>query len=175
MLDSLDNWVKEFNTISKNSDSIIILSKFLENMTTNKLELGVLSISAFTFNQESFKAQLSLMKTYNNKFEPNNILANAWETAILSSSFIVPPGTFIKPAPTPATTFSAPPLVVPDQSLKIAKQNLESDLNNLKMQNSSYEFIKCFYNAFLSLSYTITGINSIIPIPVSLLINSNTI
>ena len=175
MLNSLDQWVKEFENSSKNSNNILFLSNFLGNMTSGKLELNLLSTSIFTFNEQLFKSQLSLMKIYDNKFLPNSILANAWQSSILASTFIVAPGTFIKPAPTPATIFSISPVVIPDVSLEITKQNLESNLNNLNSQKSSYEFVKCFYNAFLSLTYTITGVNSIIPTPTPLLINSNTI
>ena len=175
MLNSLDQCVKEFENLSKNSKNILFLSNFLGNMTSGKLELNLLSMSTFTFNEELFKTQISLMKVYDNKFLPNSILANAWESSVLASTFIVTPGTFIKPVPTPATIFSTPPVIIPDASLGIAKQNLELNLNNLNLQESSYEFVRCFYNAFLNLTYTITGINSIIPTPTPLLINSNTI
>lgn len=176
MLNSLDEWVKEFEIMSKNSNDIIVLSDFLGKMTTGKLELQLLSQSLFTFNEQLFKSQLLIMKkTYDNKFEPNLILSNAWQSAITLSTFISPPLTFIKPSPIPATIFSTPPVIVVDQSLFAIKENLRSNLNNLTNQKTSYEFINCFYKAFLSLIFTVTGINSIIPTPTPLLINSNTI
>jgi hypothetical protein len=83
---------------------------------------------------------------------------------------------FVLPTLTPATTYSIiNPVILDPSSLRIAKENLLNSLLTLNNQNDSKAFLKCFRDSFLMLKYTISGLNSLVPTPTPLLINSNVV
>lgn len=178
MLTSSIEWQNTFENITNDKINldITILSKFLDSVTTQKLELSSISNSTFIFNKSSFDEILKTIKVFNNKNESSIALATAWEIAMLTSNFMSLPGTYILPIANPTTIFSIiTTITIEPTTLELAKQNLILDLTNLKPEISSFNFVNVFRNAFLNVNYIISGLNSITPTPTPLLINSKTI
>ena len=179
MLNNLNNWNSTFESISKENNKIdFLLPELIDKEASTLLTLESLSSETqiFTFNKETFKLGLSILTNYADNITPMNIIGNAWEQAILSSFWLILPGTFINPSPTPITTFSiVNPVIVDPTSLLLSKQSLINSLLLLNNQNNSIEFVKCFREAILMLEYTISGLNSLVPTPTPLLINSKVV
>lgn len=178
MLSNIEEWKNTFDNLSKKNKTIKNLSDFLDISTTGKLNLADLTFSKFIFNKEIMESGLLTLKVYSDSNISNKLLSDIWEQAINGSQFIITPGISltIPPVSTPATTFSIiTPPVLELVSLSQAKFQLYNDLNSLKTQKDSKNFLLAFYNAFLGLRYIVSGTNSITPVPTPLSIISKTI
>lgn len=178
MLNDLETWNLNFISLTRNnSNDIKILSNFINKEVSGFLSLDMISLThTFTFNKTTFETGLNTLTTYTDAKIPALIIANAWEQAMIISTFEILPGTFILPAPTPPTLFSLiNPSILMIDSLILAKQNLINSLSTLKSENDSKAFLKCFRDSFLMIKYTVSGLNSIVPTPIPLLINSGVI
>lgn len=102
------------------------------------------------------------------------IIAQAWASAISASTIIVASGSSIG-APSPATTFSAPPVVlILPPSVAAAQIALQNDL--LAAPPSPPSAVgPAFYKAFTSLQVSVTGINSVAPTPTPLVLPVGTV
>ena len=112
----------------------------------------------FTFAKSTFQGALTDNKPAT--------LANAFETAILASTYVVPINSFIG-TDTPATKFSAvASCVVDPASVALAKAKFLEivGLEPVKAANKSQFPVK-LRDAFLLLTVTTTGTNSVAPTP----------
>jgi hypothetical protein len=178
MLSSIEEWKITFDKLSKNNKTIKNLSDFLDISTTGKLNLSDLTFSEFIFNKQIMEKGLLTLKVYSDLKVSNKLLSDIWEQAIIGSQFIITPGVAVTnpPITTPATIFSVvTPPILEIISLSQAKFQLYNDLNLLKSEKDNKNFLLAFYNAFLNLRYTISGFNSINPIPTPLSLISKTI
>jgi hypothetical protein len=123
----------------------------------------------FTFNVSVFQTQLSLLTPVNNALAGITGFANAWEAAILASTVVVSPGSALVP-PTPATTFSAVATSLIDTtSIALGKAKLLELVSAPQVPDANdSEFPEKFREATLLLTMTVTGINSIVPVPTPL-------
>jgi len=98
-------------------------------------------------------------------------LATAWESAILASTILALPGSFVIP-PTPATTFSVVTSTLIDiPSVTAAKIALISALSTaLPTPGILFPVPTELRTAFLSVTYTASGLNSIVPTPTPLIV-----
>lgn len=144
-------------------------SDWTDGRVTSKA-VGTLITNAappFTFSKSTFKAQLDALAPTASEATGASNFASAWETAVLASTFITLPGDFTGAA-TPATTWSVVTTSLIDvASITAAKAQLITDLTNAAkvadVNNS--DFPQAFRDAFLNLTVSVTGINSVVPVP----------
>ena len=138
---------------------------WIDQRVTNKLIVGKkVSQSTFTFNKSVFAAQLQSLSYTEDALSGITNFANAWENAVLASTMVVPPGTYFESS-SPKTTWSTVQSTVIDPaSVQIGKLviiSLSAAPVATTAQNSL--FPEKFRNAFLSLTVTITGLDSQTP------------
>lgn len=166
--DILDDWKSAFNDIPNvmtQAEGVQNLSDWIESHVTGKLVLDPSIIVGtgitYTWNKEAFKAELLSLS---NSPTPNG-LASAWKASVEASIMSVPAGASVG-APSPATTFSAPPVTVLDAtSVTTAFSQLQVSLNSLPPANTKEEvqIPELLRTAFLTLTFTLSGTNSVSP------------
>ena len=144
------------------------LADWVDSHISAKLVLdpGVVSGDpiVYTWDAQTFADTL---KTASPGSDPNaiTVIADAWELATLSGIMAVPSGASLG-APTPATTWSAPPLTVVDPaSVVAAKTVMTADLLAMPPTADIDEVAlpEILRTAFLGLTFTLTGLNSVPP------------
>lgn len=165
--DSVSVWKSEFDKLPKVgtnvAEGMTNLANFVDARVTNKLGLGppITGSFAFTFNKAAFVAPLLSLAPVNN---PSGLItmANAWQTAALASVMIVSPGASVG-APTPPTTFSVVAAVIDPASVAAAYAVLLSKLSAAKPVEKDPPLPTYFQEAFASLKYNLSGLNSLPP------------
>jgi hypothetical protein len=122
----------------------------------------------FTFNQSVMKTQMTstLVLTGDLAVAASNFFT-CMEAAIIASLMQVSSGSYLGSS-SPATTWSAPPVSVPDPaSLILAKSSAVSFMSSASL-SANHPILANAVRVYLSaLTYTVTGVNSL-PIPTPL-------
>ena len=123
----------------------------------------------FTFNSAIFQTQLSALMPVNNAVAGITGFANAWEAAILASTVLVAPGSALVP-PSPPTIFSVVATSIIDApSIALGKLKLLELVSAPQVPDANdSQFPEKFRDATMLLTFTVTGINSIAPVPTPL-------
>lgn len=166
----LSTWKQKFSEI-KPSDKPngINLANWLDGLTTNQLIAnGTVGDQHFTFNKGIFGNLINAAVPTPDPASAAAYISTSWATAIASSTYVPSPGVSVG-APTPATTFSTvvgliDPTSVPQAQLILLKALLSARPTDNANDSA---FSKAFRDAFLSLRFTLTGLNSA-PTPVPL-------
>ena len=146
------------------------LAQWAAARTTMKLSLSnIVGPVTYTFNMGQFDALLKTCLTTDQKVAAAAQISNAWAAAAMSSPMLVLPGSSLG-VPSPATTWSAVAAVIDPPSVMMAKMQLMQGLLAAEAVEDGYlsKMAEAFRQAFLSLSFTVTGMNSL-PIPTPLL------
>lgn len=172
MIDPLATWKSELKKLEPidSADWAIKFAQFVaDRVPMAELDAKVMTATglfSFTFNQALFAS--GLFPILPSPSAPPVILqfANAWEAAVLASVAVSTPGIAFNPA-TPATIFSAVISTTVDiPSVAIGKLKI-MELAYIKVDKDTdgSEFAEKFRDAFLSLTFTVSGINTITPTP----------
>ena len=147
------------------------IASFIGQRVTTKLTLAppFSGTVLFTFNNATFMAGITGLSPSPTPAAGAAAFAAAWESAILASVIIIPPGAFIGVS-SPATLFSVVTTVVPIVT-PVAKTILQAALiaapPALTALASAYPVE--LFSAFFNYQYLVTGINSIVPTPTPLI------
>lgn len=116
---------------------------------------------SFTWNVSAFQSALSGNSAA--------VLANAWEAAMLASTIVVLPGAFVG-SDSPATKFSVVASAIFDPSSIAAGKTIVLSLAGAPATANASEslFPVKMRDAFLALTVTVTGTNSVVPTPAPL-------
>lgn len=167
MLDPANVWLDEFENLPAVLDTswATNLADLIDNLTTNKLEItGITPSATFTFAKPVFEAAL-LPIVAGPPPVPQQQIAAAWQTAMTASTMLIASGASIG-APSPATTFSAPPLtLIEPASVTAAATALQvALLAAVPVEDPQDSTVPlAFRTAFISCLATATGLNSISP------------
>jgi hypothetical protein len=172
--DSVSVWEDEFDKLPKAKEPAMnAFAAYVDQRVTGKLGLSpmITGSQSFTFALPAFVSPLLPLVPTIDPVSGKTALANAWQASALASVMFVGPGAYVG-APTPATTFSLPPAVIVNPaSVVAAYASLLSGLLATKPSEKS-EIPKLLHDAFASLSYVVTGINSL-PIPTPLVVTAS--
>jgi hypothetical protein len=174
MLDPENTWRDRFaelkivNDISWASN----IASLTDELTTGKLQITEITPpSSFTFNKAIFQAQL-LPIVFAPTPIPQLAIAAAWGAAMTASTMVVSSGASVG-APSPATTFSAPPvtLLLPP-TIAAAQAALAATLIAAVPVPDAKQGIlgPALRTAFITVKASVTGINSITPTPTPLVL-----
>lgn len=168
MLEPLGVWKSEFASLGTVDIGTwaASLASCVSKRTTMKL--GLMQISGpvqYLFNQALFQARLSASLPTDSQNAAALQIASSWESAVMASPMLVLPGASIG-APTPPTTWSVVAAVLDPPSVQMGKVSLVRSLSRIKAVDKGIDsqLAEALRNAFLKLSFTVTGINSL-PIP----------
>lgn len=164
MIEDEATWKSTFNDLPKVSDSSWKqnFANWIAARTDGKLVLATYSPSpSFTFNSATFQNNLS--ETINTGLAS---LVAAWNSSIAASTMAVTPPTYFTPQ-TPQSTFSTVISVLPDPASIAVGASIIAELALAQPTTDSLFPVK-FRNAFLSLTYTVTGTDSSAPTPIAL-------
>lgn len=173
-IEALQTWKDELEALPKVADPSWSLSfagwyaDMIANIEPDPLTF-VASGFLFTFPTPIFAAGLSSLAPTVDPVAGILGIANAWETALLASLIVMGPGSILSP-PSPATTFSvvaASIIDIPSIALGKAKL-LELATSPPVADAQDSEFPVKFREATLLLTFTATGVNSIVPVPTPL-------
>lgn len=177
MLDPASFWISEFANlpITDSNDWPDNIADLIDSLTTNKLEIsGISPPSTFTFNRNVFKAGIVSLVPNANVVPNANAFALAFANAVAASTMFVAAGSSVG-APTPATTFSAPPVVVIlPPTIAAAQAALTSSIiAAVPVADPTMSTVPvAFRDAFLALAASVTGLNSVVPTPGPLVVPS---
>lgn len=149
------------------------LSAWVDERVTSKLIVSTPLLgppSSFTFERSVFEAELQSLSLTVVQPEGAMKIANAWKVAVLASTMIAFPGSFVG-VPTPATTFSVVATTTVDvSSVESGYALIVSMMSSAAVAPTAEGSIlpDALYSAFAQLTYSLTGINSIVPIPTAL-------
>lgn len=145
------------------------LSNYLGDLLDDLLSLetyispGVPAYPAFLFGRSAFASALT---------DTNGIvgLQSAFEAGVNASTFIIPIGTTFELVPTLATTFSTVGLAVVDTDSIDAGKAKIAELSSAPQVSDPLDsqFPIKLRAAFLLLTYTVGGTNSVIPTPATI-------
>lgn len=172
MQDPLPIWKAQWETLPKAlaaAQGALNLSNYVMQRVSAKLTLAPIiggPPAVFTFNAPAFAAPLSALVPTPDPVSGATAMANAWQASVLASVMLVLPGAYVG-APTPATTFSVVVCVVNPAALAAAYSTLLSGILSLQPSPLS-QIPDLLYAAFASLTYDLSGLNSL-PIPTPLL------
>jgi len=169
-IDDLSTWQTTMADIPKVSDNswATNFSNWTDERVTGKAQLtGVITTNfPFSFNKTIFKNSLLTISSSVDVLIAANNFASVWETAILASLFLnVMPGDNFG-VPTPATIWSSITSSLIDiPSISVAKALLIAGLTGSSPVSDPLDsvFPEAFRSAFLSLTGTVTGLNSLPP------------
>lgn len=172
-LGPVGDWSSTFNSLPKVGDTswAANLADAVDGLTTGKLELTNIKTTpaSFIFGKAAFEAALLPLQPVDSAMTGAQNFAGAWEQGILASVMSVSSGASVGLPATPANTFSAPPATILDApSLVLAKAGLVSAIASIVPSENADTFAEAFRNAFLALTYTSTGLNSVTPTPATL-------
>jgi hypothetical protein len=168
-IDSLATWKSTYKTdvVPTNSPTWPqVIADWMNARVTSKMSLPGIGGPgfSFTFDKSTFATQLATLTPNNDQDASMDQVASAWETAILSSTPATAVGSFIIPA-TPATTWSVVNSTIIDAASIASAKDKVKELKNLvpEEQNEDPQFPVKFYEAFLLLTVTTDGLNSVSP------------
>lgn len=145
------------------------LAQWAATRTTMKLTLSnIVGPVVYTFNMGQFDMLLKTCLTTEVKVVAAAQISNAWAAAAMSSPMLVLPGASLG-VPTPATTWSAVVAIIDPPSVMMAKMQLMQGLIQAEGVEDGYlsKMAEAFRQAFLTLSFSLTGMNCL-PIPTPL-------
>lgn len=138
------------------------IASLVNNLVTLTTVTGA---TQFTFQQAIFAAQLASIPPGPVAAVQAQLFANAWASAVQASILVVAPGAYFG-APAPPTLFSVvaatiidPPSVIAASSF-LALQLAAAAPVAVGIQNT---YGSAIHDAFLKLTATVTGINSVSP------------
>lgn len=173
MLEPLSRWQSTLKAIAP-TDQITwtsALARWAAERTTGKLTLtGITGTPVqYIFNLATFDGMLKTCAPTDKSIMAANQMANAWQSAALASPLMVLPGASLG-APSPATTWSAVASLVDPVSVIAGRMVLTQGILAAQAVDDAYlsKLAEAFRNAFLTLTATATGINSL-PIPAPLI------
>lgn len=176
-LESASVWADTLNNLPKvtTPDWTENIAQAIFDLTSNKLQIqDIEPPSVFTFQKPIFQAVLATAVPAVDPVTGATTFSNAWRDACAASVMFVASGSSYVPGgvpPSPANTFSAPPAVVVDPpSLLIGYNILFTAIATGGGQPNADYFAEQFRDAFLALTYTVTGVNSVTPTPGPLVI-----
>lgn len=169
--DSLSTWKSTFKLLQPQAvraPAIQALADWIDGRVTSKLILSTVIPSVFTWNKTTFYNYLVNLPN-SQSLEAVKELANAWALATTASTMAVSSGAYVG-IPTPATIFSAvfscsasPGIIASTKATltaNIASMGPVGTPDEVKLG----EYLRV---AFLTLTYDVTGLNSL-PLPASL-------
>lgn len=172
MINPLLTWQSSFDAIPVDPTGALWPTNITNWILTNSLLLTldpsvVMGVppGAFTWSSAVFKSGISSMVPTPDPVTPPTTFATAWNASITPSVLVVPSGASVG-APTPATIFSAPPLVtVNAAALALAFSGLTADLQAAlpAAKGAISDYPPGFFDAFSALKYDLIGLNSIPP------------
>lgn len=170
MQDPLPIWKAQYELIPKDGvlaapQGALNIANYVSQRVTGKLTLAPIiggPPAIFTFNPAAFAAPLSALVPSPDPITGKTAMANAWQAAALASVMLVTPGAYVG-APTPATIFSVVACVVNPASVAAAYAALLSSMLALQATPLPSQIPDLLYAAFASLTYNLTGLNSIPP------------
>ena len=117
-----------------------------------------------------FKMIIGGMAPIDNRKLPAAILAGGFAASAGMSTMTIPMGSSVGVA-NPGTIFSAPPVVIIEPpSLVSATKQLKSDIEGANVTKGLSMIPVYLRDAFLSLTFLVTGINSMTPTPTPLVL-----
>ncbi|UCF50247.1 MAG: hypothetical protein JSU91_01845 [Thermoplasmatales archaeon] len=149
-------------------------SDWLDARVTAKAEIAEVThaVTPFTFDKATFKSELDKLGVTNSRLDGATAFANAWRVAIDSSTFVTLAGDFVNPPPaTSANTWSVVTSSIIDTSSKdTAEAQIITDIVNASnvLDPLNSDLPKILRDAFLNLTISITGLNSVAPTPAPL-------
>lgn len=172
MLEPLGTWKDTFDALPNvaTRQGIINFVNWTDARVTNKMILntGIMGTIQFTFDKGTYQSILETWTNYRDYRSGRIILANAWAAAVLSSTMSVGSGSYVG-APSPPTTWGPPPsTTVIGGSVSSAQQVLIEQLLALENTSGRSKIPDVLRQAFLMVTYMVTGINIAIPTPFTL-------
>jgi hypothetical protein len=167
MLDPVSDWTSKFNNLPLVGDDTWAkhMAEAVDDLTTKKLEIpAVMGVPAeFTFDVLTFETELRKLGPVPTALEGATNFATAWQLAITTSILIVKSGAYIT-LPLPANTWSVVASTVIDPaSIGAAKTQLANDILVIGPAESADDFAKAFREAFLNLTCSVVGLDSVSP------------
>lgn len=155
------NWIDAYELMPLVGDATWKqnLADYCGDLLDNQLNLSTYTGPTFTFGRAAFAANLT---------DTNGIvgLQSAFNAGVLASTWVIPIGTTFG-AGTPAETFSTPGAAVADApSISSGMAIIATLASSPQVGDATLsEFPTKLRAAFLSLTYTVTGTNSVTPTP----------
>lgn len=170
-LEPLSVWKSTLAQIAKvdKSDWVGNLARWMGERSTMKLELMPIQGQVlFNFNQGLFEAQLRSAAPTDLAVRGANQFAGAWANAVMASQMVVMPSSYLA-APTPATTWSVAATLLDPPTITAARVFLLAKLASAAPVDEGFlsHMAEAFRSAFLMVTATVTGMNSL-PIPTPL-------
>lgn len=174
MIDPLSTWKSTLAALPKvanTSWALNFANWYSDRIVAIEPDSTALTAAGFTFTFAVgiFATQLTALTPTASAVAGITGFANAWESAILASVAVVPPGAFVPPS-SPPTLFSAVASTIIDpSSIALGKAKLLELITAPQVDDpNSSQFPVKFREATLLLSITATGTNSITPTPTPL-------
>lgn len=179
MMEPVQVWRSKYKDIGLTPDPIsggLKFANYLGERTNNKLEIKsstatINPSSVFSWNAATFAAIIALPASPD-PVTPRTIMANAWQSAVLSSVMSVNPGSAVSP-PVGNGIFGVPGVCVPDPAtLLLAFSGLLADLLGSPPSGDAEasKIPDAFRKAFASVTYTVSGADTTAPTPVPIVI-----
>lgn len=167
MLDPSSTWSSTFNALPKTADAswAANMADAVDSLTSSKLTISTIKTvpAAFVFGKSAFKSALEVLVPVDSAAQGASNFAGAWEKGLLASTMTVTPGASVGLPATPANIFSAASSLVDPPSITSAKAGLVSALTSIVPSETADAFAEAFRTAFLALTCSTTGMNSIPP------------
>lgn len=172
-IDSLSIWLDEFEKIPQDPTGDLApkyLAEFVDKRVTEKLDTDSKIVKwnpppTYKWKKEIFEAVLRIIckAPVNAPLLPAIKMADAWQKATLASTFLIEPNAKMNP-PFPATNGigAAPVAIIDPASVALAYAYLVAQLSSVLPvpQQRGAVFPRAVRQAFLMLTYTITGIDT---------------
>jgi hypothetical protein len=173
MLGVVGDWTDKFNNLPKVGDTswATNMANAVDELTTGLLEISNIKTipAVFTFGKAAFEAALLPLAPVPLALTGATNFATAWETGINASTMTVSPGASVDLPATPANTYSSVASTLIDvASVTSAKTNLIIAIAGIVPADNADAFATAFRNAFLELTCTTSGMNSVTPTPTAL-------
>lgn len=158
---SAQDWIDAYEALPLVSDATWKqnLADYCGDLIDNILALSTYSAGAFTFGRSQFASALT---------DTDGVvgLQSAFSAGVSASTWVINSGTTFGAA-TPAETFSTSGVAVADPAGISAGQALIAALTGAPQVGDPTlsEFPTTLRNAFLALTFTVTGTNSVAPTP----------
>jgi hypothetical protein len=164
-------WLEEFDKLEKTNTpawSVTMANWYADMITGIQPDPTIFTAVGFTFtfNPSVFATAMAAAAPSVDPFAGVSIIANAWESAMLAAIVVCGPGSILLP-PSPATTFSVVSTTIIDiPSITLGKTSLLG-LATAPQTNkgTDSQYPKKLREATLSLTITVSGLNSITPTP----------
>lgn len=163
-MDALQVWKDEWDNLPLDDTGLAFpmnIANFIGDRVDGKMVAkDVEGAASFTFNRAVFAAGIASLVPSPSNIAGVTAICSAWQSAILASVLVIPPGSYIKPTPTPATTWSVVASVVPIPAAGFA--SLQAGLLAAPLAGAPGEsaFPVELRKAFELLQYTISGTDS---------------